>query len=150
LPLPIRPELVFMDLRGAHPEQALGDLSRRLAETGAVPSAAVLTQALVARERLGSTAVGTGVAIPHAKVAGIRRPLLAVGIAPGGVDFAAADGELVRLLFVIVSPPDAPAEHLRMLAQISRWLGRGAACVRALLEAGSREAVAALLQESTP
>jgi len=139
-----------MDLRGGHPAEALDDLSRRLAETGAVPSAAALAQALVAREELGSTAVGAGVAIPHAKVKGIKHPVLAVGIAPGGVDFAAADGEPVRLLFVIVSPLDTPAEHLRMLAQISRWLGRGAARVRALLEAGSREAVAALLKESTP
>jgi len=138
-----------MDLRGGHPAEALDDLSRRLAETGAVPSAAALAQALVAREKLGSTAVGAGVAIPHAKVKGIKHPVLAVGIAPGGVDFAAADGEPVRLLFVIVSPLDTPAEHLRMLAQISRWLGRGAARVRALLEAGSREAVAALLKEST-
>lgn len=139
-----------MDLRGARTEEVLDDLARRLAECGAVPSAPALARALIAREALGSTAVGGGVAIPHAKVAGLERPLLAAGISPGGVDFAAADGEPVRLLFVIASPPDAPAEHLRLLAGISRWLTRGTARVRAVLDAGSREEVAGLLQESTP
>lgn len=137
-----------MDLRGRHPEEALADFAVRVAQAGAVPSAAALAHALAERERLGSTAVGCGVAIPHAKLAGLSRPILAVGLSPGGVDFAAADGEPVRLMFLIASPPDAPGEHLRLLAAISRWLSHGQARVRALLNAAARDQVAALLQEA--
>ena len=145
--LPIRPELIFVDLPPSDPESLLAELARRIEAAGGVPSAAALAKSLIERENLGSTAVGGGVAIPHAKVVGLRRPLLAVGVCRAGVDFAAPDGDPVRLLFVIASPPDAPAEHLRTLAAVSRWLSRGAGRVEGLLEAGSPEAVAGLLEE---
>ena len=145
--LPIRPELVFLDLPSADPESVLAELARRIAAAGVAGSAAVLATSLVEREKLGSTAIGGGVAIPHAKVGGLKRPILAVGVCPGGVDFGAPDGETVRLLFVIASPPDAPAEHLRLLAAVSRWLSHGSACMRRVLEASSSEAAARLLQE---
>lgn len=146
MPVPIRPELVFLDVPGEHPAQVLAELARRLASVGAVPSAARLEAALLERERLGSTGVGNGVAIPHAKVAGLRAPVLAVAVTRGGVDFPSNDGIPVRVVFLIASPPDAPAEHLRLLAAISRWLSPAPERVRRLEHAATAAEVARLLQ----
>ena len=77
------------------------------------------------REQLGSTAIGGGIAIPHCKVDRLKSGV--VGARPGreGVDFGAADGQPVRLFFLVISPSQSPAEHLQILAAISRWIKGG-------------------------
>ncbi|MEO8503240.1 MAG: PTS sugar transporter subunit IIA [Acidobacteriota bacterium] len=142
-----RRELVFTALPGSSREEVLRSLAQAVADTGEVLDSERLFDELVARERLGSTAIGGGVAIPHAKIVGLRAPLLAVGLAPQGLDYDAPDGEPVRVLFLIASPAEAPAEHLRLLAAISRWLGPRAARGATLLTAGSAERICALLAE---
>jgi PTS system nitrogen regulatory IIA component len=149
LPLPIRPDLVFLDLECRSAEQVIGALAERAAGAAGLRSCARdLEHALADRERLGSTAIGGGVAIPHAKVAGLKQPLLAVGVCRSGVDFGATDGQPVRVFFLIASPPDAPAEHLRLLAAISRWLGKGGDRVQAVAHAATPADAAALLAET--
>jgi len=118
----VRQDLIFPDLPAAERAELLRSLAGRIAARGGVRSADELFQELWEREQQGSTGIGSGVAIPHCKVPGLRRGLIAVGGVPSGVDFAAADGEPVRLLFVVVSPAESPEEHLRSLAAISRWL----------------------------
>lgn len=118
----VRQDLIFPDVPAAEPAELLRALAERIAARGGVRSADELFQRLWEREQQGSTGIGSGVAIPHCKVPGLRRALIAVGGVPAGVDFAAADGEPVRLLFVVVSPAESPEEHLRSLAAISRWL----------------------------
>jgi PTS system nitrogen regulatory IIA component len=100
----------------------LREIAGRLATAGVVGDAEALLQRLWEREQLGSTAIGRGIAIPHCKLDGLEHVALAVGLAPGGVDFGAADGQPVRLFFVVVSPSRSPAEHLQSLAAISRWV----------------------------
>jgi PTS system nitrogen regulatory IIA component len=97
----------------------------RLAREGAVKDAAELFRRLREREQLSSTGIGSGIAIPHCKMPGLTQAVLAVGLAPQGVDFGAPDGQPVRLFFVVVSPEASPAEHLRVLAAISRWIKTG-------------------------
>jgi mannitol/fructose-specific phosphotransferase system IIA component (Ntr-type) len=72
------------------------------------------------REELGSTGMGQGLAIPHARLAGIQEPLLALGLSPPGIDFNAADGELARVVFLILTPQGEPGDEIELLADIGR------------------------------
>ena len=81
-----------------------------------------LVQALEDRERLNSTALGEGVAIPHGKLAGLKRVIAAFGRSPKGVDFQSLDGKPTHLFFLLVAPEDSAGAHLKALARISRLL----------------------------
>lgn len=116
------PELIFPDLDCSDPSGLLRTLARRVAEKGYVGDAETLYDRLVEREQLGSTGVGSGVAIPHCKMNGIDRVVLAIGLTEKGIDFAAVDHRPVRLFFLVVSPSSAPAAHLQCLAAISKWI----------------------------
>jgi PTS system nitrogen regulatory IIA component len=81
-----------------------------------------LVQALEDRERLNSTALGEGVAIPHGRMAGVKRVVAAFGRSPAGVDFSSLDGKPTHLFFLLVAPEDSAGAHLKALARISRLL----------------------------
>jgi nitrogen PTS system EIIA component len=100
------------------------------------------------REKLGSTGFGRGVAIPHARIEGLKRPVAALLKLEHAVDFAAADDMPVDLVFGLLSPPDAGATHLHALAAISR-LVRDETMHEALAEAADAEALYALLTNAT-
>lgn len=124
-----RPDLVFPGLPAADRQDVLRALADRVAERGLVKNGEELFQKLWEREQLGSTGIGGGIAIPHCKLPKLARGIVAVGlIGPAGedgVDFGAADGKPVRVLFLVVSPSGSPAEHLQILAAISRWARAG-------------------------
>jgi mannitol/fructose-specific phosphotransferase system IIA component (Ntr-type) len=117
-----RPELIFPDLPAADRQEVLRTFAGRIAGTGLVKSGDELFQKLWEREQLGSTGIGSGVAIPHCKLQGLDHGIVAVGLIPEGVDFGAADGRPVKVLFLVVSPSGSPGEHLQILAAISRWV----------------------------
>ncbi|HEV2845720.1 MAG TPA: PTS sugar transporter subunit IIA [Thermoanaerobaculia bacterium] len=117
-----RPELIFPDLPAADRPEVLRAFADRVAQRGLVRDAAELYQKLWEREQLGSTGVGSGIAIPHCKIKGLERGVVAVGIVSAGVDFEAVDGQPVKVFFLVVSPSESPAEHLQVLAAISRWV----------------------------
>jgi PTS system nitrogen regulatory IIA component len=117
-----RPELVFVGLPGTDRREVLRALAAEVAASGAVGDAEELYRKLAEREALGSTGIGAGVAIPHCKLKGLRRGVVAVGLAGQGIDFQAVDGRPVSLFFLVVSPSESPAEHLQVLAAISRWV----------------------------
>lgn len=79
-----------------------------------------LVETLCAREKMGSTAVGDGVAIPHGKVPGLEHVLLAVGRSLEGIDFGAPDKQLCHIFFLILAPEQGAGAHLKLLAQIAR------------------------------
>ena len=118
----VNPGLVFTDLAGSTLEEALSELARRVAAAGVVRDAGDLARRLLERERLGCTGLGSGIAIPHCKHKEVGQIVLAIGSSREGVDFRAPDGVPVRLIFLILSPADAPALHLQALARISRLL----------------------------
>jgi PTS system nitrogen regulatory IIA component len=120
-----RTELIFSELPGGEGTQILRALADRIAAQGLVRSPEELFQKLWEREQLGSTGIGSGIAIPHCKLANLKKGVVAIGLAPDGVDFGAVDGQPVRLFFVVVSPVESPAEHLQILAAISRWIKTG-------------------------
>src|SRR5881296_2050810 len=83
---------------------------------------AKLVQALEDREKLNSTALGEGVAIPHGKLPGVKGVIAAFGRCPAGVDFSSLDGKPTHLFFLLVAPEDSAGTHLKALARISRLL----------------------------
>lgn len=105
---------------------------------------ALISDAIAERERLGSTGFGGGVAIPHGKLEGIERVYALVARLATPVDYKAIDGGKVDLVFLLLSPSDAGAEHLKALAAVSR-LVRHAATIEKLRGARSRDALAAVL-----
>jgi PTS system nitrogen regulatory IIA component len=99
---------------------------------------------LSARERLGSTGFGAGVAIPHGKIDGLQQVFGYFARLSSGIDYQGIDGLPVDLVFLILSPPDAGADHLKALASVSRAL-RDKNCVAKLRGARSKDAIYALL-----
>lgn len=83
---------------------------------------AAVVQTLLDREKLGSTGVGEGIAIPHGKLPGLNRIIVGFGRSRKGVNFDAIDGKPVQILFVLLAPEDSPGTHLKALARISRLL----------------------------
>ena len=105
-----------------------------------------LVQALEDRERLNSTALGDGVAIPHGKLTGVKRVVAAFGRSPAGVDFHSVDGRPTHLFFLLVAPEGSAGAHLKALARISRLLKDEAFRGR-LLEASDRQALFAIIRD---
>ena len=123
----------------------LRELADKVSASGRVPEAEVLFQRLWEREQLGSTAIGQAVAIPHCKLNGLPRVLVAVGISRRGIDFGAADGRPVRLFFLVASPSRSPAEHLQSLAAISKWV-KGERHVERILGLTDAQEIAAAIR----
>lgn len=106
-------------------------------------------RAVLDREAMASTGLGDEVAVPHAVIAGLSKPLLALGLAPGGIDFNAPDGQPAKLVFLLLMPPRAHDQEVRVLAQIARAVIEPEARVR-LLDAKSLNETLALVSEHRP
>lgn len=107
-----------------------------------------IVEAILKREELGSTGIGRGVAVPHTKHPSIEKLIGTVAIGnESGVNFDSLDGEKVHLLFLLVSPPDRPGDHLRALENISRQLRDDMFC-RLLKQCKTPEEVWQLLEEA--
>lgn len=119
----IVPDRIYTGLQAQDREDALRQVAEHIAPA-AESSPEVILESLLERERLGSTSVGDGFAIPHCKCPGLREIVVAVARFQDGVDFGGSDGAPVRFLFVVLSPPDQPAVHLQVLSQIARVLKR--------------------------
>jgi PTS system fructose-specific IIA component/PTS system nitrogen regulatory IIA component len=118
---------------------AAGSLSADEAES--------ITKAILKREELGSTGIGRGVAVPHTKHPSVQKLVGTVAVSHDGVDFNSLDGEKVQLLFLLISPPDRPGDHLRALENISRQLRDDTFC-KFLKQAKSAADVRQLLDEA--
>lgn len=115
------PDAVIGSLKASGAKQALQEIGRRAADVYNLDCREV-TDGLLAREKLGSTAMGSGVAIPHARVAGLDRIVGLFARLEKPVDFEAPDGQGVDLMFTLLAPEEAGADHLRALARVSRLL----------------------------
>lgn len=136
-------EAIKTGLPGGSKRSLLQQLATLAGQRLGLDSATILAS-LVERERLGSTGFGQGVAIPHGKVEGLSRIYCLFARIAEPVDYKAIDGAKVDLVFLLLSPPDAGAEHLKALAAISRVI-RNAATLEKMRGARSRDALAAVL-----
>lgn len=142
----LRPDAVGT-IKAETKQEILDLLAHRFAETYKLDASEVLER-LEERERLGSTGFGRGVAIPHARVAGIKRPVAALLRLEEPVDFEAADAMPVDLVFGLLSPENSGVAHLHALAAISR-LVRDERMHEAFNRAGDADALYALLTNAT-
>lgn len=124
----LRRKNVFTDLKATAKEDALREIVGRLQENGELPARLAKTalESLVAREKMGSTGIGNGIAIPHVKLrGGPEETLVAIARSAAGVDFAAIDGEKVFVLFLVVSQEERAEDHLAILKSISALVRDG-------------------------
>lgn len=142
-------EAIITDLKASSKSDAIQQMVSSLQAAGSIPQSDVpaITAAIMKREELGSTGIGNGVAVPHTKHAGVSNLVATVAISKNGVDFASLDGNDVYILFLLVSPPDRPGDHLRGLETISRHLREQTFC-RLLKQADSAADVMELLAEA--
>lgn len=115
-------EVIIGDIASRDKAGVLREFSEVLFSAGKVGSAGAVLDVLTKREALGSTGIGDGIAIPHGKLSGIREIILAFGISRQGVEFDALDGRPSHIFFLLIAPEEAPSEHLKALARISRLL----------------------------
>ena len=134
---------VLDDVRAGSKKQALQELSAIAAAQTAQEERTVLDM-LLARERLGSTGVGGGVAIPHAKLDGLTRIAAVFARLREPIEFDAVDGKPVDLIFLLLAPDSAGSDHLKALALVSRLLRDRHVCAR-LRGADNAEALYAVL-----
>ena len=111
----------LINFDGTSKKQVLEELSK-LAEIKLGINSRILVENLTKREKLGSTAVGNGIAIPHANVTNIDKPYVFVSTLVNGLDFNSTDDIPVDIIFLLVAPDDQGSEHLQALALISRLL----------------------------
>lgn len=142
-------EAILTELKVATKEEAIRAMVESLGVSGSIKPAdqESIIAAILKREELGSTGIGKGVAVPHTKHPSVDRLVATIALSRDGVEFASLDGEDVHILFLLVSPPDRPGDHLRALENISRHLRNDNFC-NFLKQAASPVAVVELLEEA--
>lgn len=140
------PRAVVPSLRAANKKQLLQEISRRAAEITGESERAIF-DVLLERERLGTTGVGAGIAIPHGKLPGLKRLYGLFARLETPIDFEAIDEQPVDLIFLLLAPGGAGADHLKALARISRLLRDRTVCEK-LRGSDKAEALYALLTEN--
>jgi len=116
----LKPEAVVAPLKAKTKADVLTELGAELARSLPELPKERIVEVLTEREKLGSTGIGEGVAIPHGKLPGLKNLVACFGICPQGIDFQAIDGKPTRLFFALVAPENSAGVHLKALARISR------------------------------
>ena len=137
---------VISPLRANSKKQALQELAQHAAMLTGLPERE-LFEALLQRERLGSTGIGDGIAIPHGRMTGIDKLVGLFARAEKPIDFDALDGQPVDIIFVLIAPEGAGADHLKALARVARVL-RNQSVLDQVRHTRDPEAIYAILAES--
>ena len=139
-------DAVILDIQAEEKPAVLEELAGKLCQAEPEVDHERLLHVLVEREKLQSTGIGDGVAIPHGKMEGLPRLMASFARSPAGVDFQSIDGQKTHLFFLLVVPEHSGGQHLKALARISRFF-RDASFRKALEEAGSPEDVFQAIEE---
>jgi PTS system nitrogen regulatory IIA component len=118
----LKREFIIEELQAATKEAVLAELAAVLVPAGSTDDQGNMVRVLMDRERLGSTGIGDGIAIPHGKIGGLDDLRIAIGRSHQGVDFNALDGKPAHLFFLLMAPENSAGQHLKVLARISRLL----------------------------
>jgi PTS system nitrogen regulatory IIA component len=115
---------VSADLKGVSKKDVIEELVGLLIDAGAIEKKykTKILEVLIAREALGSTAIGQGIAIPHAKSECVKKMVGCLGVSRSGINFDSLDGEPAHIFFLLIAPADSAGPHLKALARISRLL----------------------------
>jgi len=117
-------EAISVDLKASRKEEVISELVSLLVGSGDVKKSGKdeILKSLKEREDLGSTGIGKGVAIPHAKCPSVKKMIAAFGISKTGIDFKSLDGEPTYIFLLLIAPGETPGPHLKALAKIARLL----------------------------
>ncbi|MFW6154140.1 MAG: PTS sugar transporter subunit IIA [Planctomycetota bacterium] len=145
----ILPDAVIAQLKSTDRDSAIAETIEALADAGAIPRSRVadIVQAVIEREDQATTGIGKGVALPHAKLKGIKSPVGAVARSSEGVDFAALDSKPVYSIILLLSNPDRPDEHLLAMETIFRHVQREI-FRKFLRQSETKEAIVELIEEA--
>lgn len=145
----IATEAIQADLAADAKPGVIREMVQALCDAGRIAKDEVedIIRKVMDREELGSTGIGRGIAVPHAKHAAVDRLIGAVAVSREGVDFDSLDGEKVYIVFLLISPKDRPGDHLRALENISRQLRNETFC-RFLRQAKTANDIRLLLDEA--
>ncbi len=142
----LRKEFILEELKAGNKRDVLAELVAVFAKGGGRIDPEATLQVLLEREKLGSTGIGDGIAIPHGKLAGLDEMVIAFGRSREGIDFEAMDGKPAHLFFLLMAPVNSSGQHLKALARISRMLKDGV-FRRNLLEAKRHDDLVRIIAE---
>jgi fructose-specific phosphotransferase system IIA component len=128
-------DMILLGLESQEREEALKEMIGFLKKRNRITKEKDLYEKLIQREKLGSTAIGDGVAIPHCKVKGVREPVIMLAVSEKGVNFYSIDGKPSHLFFLVVSSPENPSLNLQILAAIAHLVRKANSLLRKILEA---------------
>ena len=131
-------ENIIPDLKARDKKGVLEELVEVMVATEPLLDKNALVKVLLERERLGSTGIGDGVAIPHGKFHGVDQPVISFGRSLKGLDFESMDGQPAFLFFLLIAPENSASIHLKALAKIARILKNGS-FRKILMEASTRK-----------
>ncbi len=140
-------DMVVPEVGGNTKPQVLRELARPLASKYRDLDLNVITAVLAERERLGSTAIGDGIAIPHGKMPGVMQIVGTFGRHRNGVDFESLDGKPTHLFFVLIAPEDSTSQHLKALARVSRLFKDASFRERLLIAKDAEELFQLIVEE---
>lgn len=142
-------DAIVPQLAADNRDAAIAELVEALAGTGAIPKNGVkeITKAVLDREAQATTGIGKGIALPHAKRKGIKKPTATIGLSREGIDFAALDSKPVFSVILLLSSPDSPDEHLQAMEAIFKHVQRDI-FRKFLRQSETREAIVGLIEEA--
>ncbi|MFA5155785.1 MAG: PTS sugar transporter subunit IIA [Candidatus Omnitrophota bacterium] len=115
----LKEKFISLDLEARTKNEAIAELAGLIAQSKKLKNKKAFFEAIMEREALGSTGIGDGIAIPHAKTKVTKGFILAFARSAAGIDFGALDGEMTYLFFILASPKEEVGTHLKILADIS-------------------------------
>src|SRR5512142_33043 len=143
----LAPEAVLSNLKAQGKKQLLQEMAERIAPISGLPERRIF-ETLIERERLGSTGMGQGIAIPHGRLSGLNKIVGMFARLETPIAYDAVDNQPVDLVFLLLAPEGAGADHLKALARVSRLL-RNQSATEKLRAAKSPEALYAILTDTT-
>jgi PTS system nitrogen regulatory IIA component len=142
----LNPAAIVADLKASDKVTALEELANAVADVESGLDRSEILRVLQERERLGSTGIGEGVAIPHGKLKEIDRLLISFGRSTSGVEFDSMDGKPAKLFFLLLAPEESVGIHLKTLARISKLL-KSPGVRRRLMDAAGKEEIYRVIGE---
>jgi len=139
-------EYIIADIKSKTKREVLIELSEVFPLKELEIDGDAMVNVLLEREKLGSTGIGGGIAIPHGKLEGLNQLILSFGRSDGGVDYDALDGKPVNLFFLLMAPENSAGQHLKALAKISRIL-KDDEFKKELIDADSSDAIYSIIEK---
>ncbi|MFQ6082709.1 MAG: PTS sugar transporter subunit IIA [Candidatus Aminicenantia bacterium] len=142
----LKPDLIIEDLKGENVEEVLKEMVNFLKNKNLILKERELCQKLLERERLGSTGIGEGIAIPHCKFKGVSNPVVLLAISRKGVKFNSLDGKPSYVFFLVISSPVNPSLHLQILAAVAHIARKGENLIKAFLKSKNLDQILKIIR----